>query len=466
MSGQQHVKDSENVYSALYRGIDFLTIQLSLFLILLIRKEEFTNTYLVVGLIASIGFFFAAESYQLYRCWRLGEFSRLSSSTFICWFAGVFCVVVFLFFSKTGSDISRLIVGLWILFNCIALGGWRVLLYLFIYKRRKAGFYTRKVAVFGLTRSGELLAEQFINKPETGYILTGFYDDRADARSPNQYKEYLIGGINQGVELAKAGGIDVIYIALPLAAQKRIEGVLRSLGDTTIDVFIVPDFFTFNLLNARLSHLGAIQTISVYESPMTGPSRLLKRLEDILGSMIILSLISLPMLLIALLIKIDSPGPVLFKQLRYGLDGRAIKVWKFRSMNSMDNGQVVNQAVQGDTRVTKLGATLRKTSLDELPQFINVLFGNMSLVGPRPHAVAHNEQYRKLVDYYMLRHKVKPGITGWAQINGWRGETDTLVKMQKRVEFDLEYIRNWSISFDLKIILLTIIRGFTDKNAY
>ncbi|RBW47711.1 undecaprenyl-phosphate glucose phosphotransferase [Psychromonas sp. B3M02] len=466
MSEPRYVKDSANAYSALYRCIDFLIIQTSLFLILSLREEAYIHTYLVVGLIASIGFLFAAESYQLYRCWRLGEFSRIASYTFLCWVAGVFCVVIFLFFSKTSLDISRLIVGLWIVFNSIALAGWRFLLYLFLYKRRQAGFYTRKVAIFGLTQSGVLLAEQFINKPETGYILTGFYDDRADTRSPTKYKEHLLGGINQGIELAKAGGIEVIYIALPLAAQKRIEGVLRSLGDTTIDVFIVPDFFTFNLLNARLSHLGAIQTISVYESPMTGPSRLLKRLEDILGSLVILTIIALPMLLIALLIKIDSRGPVLFKQLRYGLDGRAIQVWKFRSMHSMENGKVVNQAVRNDVRITKLGAILRQTSLDELPQFINVLFGSMSLVGPRPHAVAHNEEYRKLVDYYMLRHKVKPGITGWAQINGWRGETDTLVKMQKRVEFDLEYIRNWSISFDLKIICLTIVRGFRDKNAY
>ena len=199
---------------------------------------------------------------------------------------------------------------------------------------------------------------------------------------------------------------------------------------------------------------------------MTGPARLLKRIEDIVGALLILSIIALPMLFIALLIKLDSPGPVLFKQLRYGLDGRAINVWKFRSMSSMDNGDVVQQAVQGDSRITKLGAFLRRTSLDEFPQFINVLSGSMSLVGPRPHAVAHNEQYRKLVDFYMLRHKVKPGITGWAQINGWRGETDTLEKMEKRIEFDLEYIRNWSISFDIKIVLITVFKVFRDKNAY
>ena len=466
MSEQQNVKDSANAYSALYRCIDFVIIQISLFSIIHFRGEQLTDTYLVVGLVASIGFAFSAESQLLYRKWRIGEFSRITSYTFLCWVMGIFSVVIFLFFSKTSTDISRVIIGTWIIVNCFALAGWRLLFYVFLFKRRRAGFYTKRVAIFGLTSSGELLAEQFINKPETCFTLVGFYDDRGDARSSMQYHEHLLGTINKGIELAQSGGIDVIYIALPLAAQQRIESVLRSLGDTTVDVFIVPDFFTFNLINSRLSNVGSIQTISVYESPMTGPAVLIKRLEDIIGAALILSFITLPMLVIAVLIKCDSPGPVLFKQIRYGLDGRAINVWKFRSMSAMDNGDVVQQAVKGDSRITKLGSFLRRTSLDELPQFINVLSGSMSLVGPRPHAVAHNEEYRKLVDFYMLRHKVKPGITGWAQINGWRGETDTLNKMEKRVEFDLEYIRTWSISFDIKIIILTVFKGFIHKNAY
>jgi putative colanic acid biosynthesis UDP-glucose lipid carrier transferase len=341
-----------------------------------------------------------------------------------------------------------------------------MLFYAFLFRRRRAGFHTRKVAIFGLTECGELLAEQLINKPETGYTLTGFYDDRASVRAEDKYSQYLKGKVNDGVAVAKAGGVDVVYVALPLAAQKRIDSILRILGDTTVDVYLVPDFFTFNLLNARLSQVGTIQTISVYESPMTGPSKLLKRLEDIIGAVLILTLIALPMVFISLFIKLDSSGPILFKQKRYGLDGLPINVWKFRTMHTMDDGESVQQAVQGDTRITKLGRFLRCSSLDELPQFFNVLSGSMSLVGPRPHAIAHNEEYRQLVDFYMLRHMVKPGITGWAQINGWRGETDTLDKMEKRIEFDLEYIRHWSITFDIKIILLTIIKGFFNKNAY
>jgi len=163
---------------------------------------------------------------------------------------------------------------------------------------------------------------------------------------------------------------------------------------------------------------------------------------------------------------LTSAGPVLFKQIRYGIDGKAIKVWKFRSMTVMENGVNVIQAKKNDVRLTSIGGFLRSKSLDELPQFFNVLQGRMSIVGPRPHAVAHNEEYRPIISGYMLRHKVKPGITGWAQVNGWRGETDTLEKMEKRVEYDLAYISNWSLGFDLKIVIATVFKGFIDKSAY
>ncbi|HBX2594003.1 TPA: exopolysaccharide biosynthesis polyprenyl glycosylphosphotransferase, partial [Klebsiella pneumoniae] len=202
------------------------------------------------------------------------------------------------------------------------------------------------------------------------------------------------------------------------------------------------------------------------ESPLSGINMVFKRLEDIIVSLSILIVISPVLLIIACAVKFTSPGPVIFRQIRYGMDGKSIKVWKFRSMTVMENDNNVTQATKHDLRVTKVGKFLRRTSLDELPQFFNVLFGQMSVVGPRPHAVSHNEQYRTLIKGYMLRHKVKPGITGLAQVNGWRGETDTLDKMQKRVEYDLLYIRNWSIWLDLKIIFLTIFKGFVNKSAY
>ena len=468
MSEQGFVKNNINQLSAVFRVVDFTIVQLMLFLSLTAHSIELSDRYIILGLIGSISFIFFAESIRLYRSWRTGSSSRLSLYTFLSWFFAVFIVVIYVFFSQTSIELSRLSIGSWFIVTALSLVGWRMLFRLYLFKRRRKGLNTRKVAIIGLTSSGVRLATEFASHPEIGFTLSAFFDDRDNVRltSNSKFFSKLQGDIATGVELAKQGKFDLIYITLPLAAQKRIESILRDLGDTTVDVHLVPDFFTFNLLNGRLAHVGDIQTISVYESPLSGLASYAKRLEDIIGGALILAMIAIPMLIISILIKVDSRGPVFFKQKRYGLDGKAINVWKFRSMTVADNGSVVKQATKGDARITKLGAVLRRTSLDELPQFINVLQGHMSIVGPRPHAVAHNEEYRKLVDFYMLRHKMKPGITGWAQINGWRGETDTLEKMEKRIDFDLEYIRQWSILFDIKIVFLTIFKGFINKNAY
>ncbi|HHE6269788.1 TPA: undecaprenyl-phosphate glucose phosphotransferase, partial [Klebsiella pneumoniae] len=224
--------------------------------------------------------------------------------------------------------------------------------------------------------------------------------------------------------------------------------------------------FTFNILQSRTEEINGVPVVPLFDTPLSGINMVFKRLEDIIVSSIILLFISPILVAISLAVKLSSPGPVIFRQIRYGMDGKPIKVWKFRSMTVMENDDRVIQATKNDTRVTKVGKFLRSTSLDELPQFFNVLFGQMSVVGPRPHAVSHNEQYRSLIHGYMLRHKVKPGITGLAQINGWRGETDTLEKMEKRIEYDLLYIRGWSIWLDLKIIFLTVFKGFINKSAY
>jgi len=206
--------------------------------------------------------------------------------------------------------------------------------------------------------------------------------------------------------------------------------------------------------------------LCIYDTPLSAQRALIKRAEDlIIGSLILLLILPI-MAVIALAIKTTSPGPILFKQSRHGLKGEEFQVWKFRTMTVCENGEVIKQATRNDVRVTKVGAFLRKTSLDELPQFFNVIQGHMSIVGPRPHAVAHNEAYKALIPGYMRRHMMKPGITGWAQVNGWRGETDTLYKMQKRVECDMEYIRSWSLWLDLRIIVATAFKTLSDKNAY
>jgi putative colanic acid biosynthesis UDP-glucose lipid carrier transferase len=242
--------------------------------------------------------------------------------------------------------------------------------------------------------------------------------------------------------------------------------VVEALRDTTASVYFVPDVFTFSLLTAGFTDLRGIPLVSLWETPFFGLNGWVKRLEDLVLASLILLLISPLMLFIALRVKLSSPGPVIFKQRRYGLDGHEIIVYKFRTMKVCEDGPAIPQATKDDQRVTRLGRFLRSTSLDELPQFFNVLMGTMSIVGPRPHAVAHNEYYRRLIPGYMLRHKVRPGLTGWAQINGWRGETETLDKMEKRVEFDLDYLRHWSLGFDLKIIWLTIWRGMMGSQAY
>jgi putative colanic acid biosynthesis UDP-glucose lipid carrier transferase len=257
----------------------------------------------------------------------------------------------------------------------------------------------------------------------------------------------------------------VIYIALPMASQPRILKLLEDLRDTTASIYFVPDIFVSDLIQARVDSIGGLPVVAVCESPFYGFNAVVKRISDFVLASLLLALISPLMLGIAAGVKLSSPGPMLFKQRRYGLDGKRIVVYKFRSMTVAEDGDVVRQATKNDSRVTRFGAFLRRSSLDELPQFINVLQGRMSIVGPRPHAVAHNEMYRKLIRGYMIRHKVKPGITGLAQVNGLRGETDTVDKMKARIDYDLAYLRSWSLALDLRIILKTAA-VLLHKNAY
>jgi putative colanic acid biosynthesis UDP-glucose lipid carrier transferase len=299
-----------------------------------------------------------------------------------------------------------------------------------------------------------------------GLVFKGYYDDRSTDRIPPETLARLAGNSSTLLAQARAGEIDIVYIALPLHAEKRIVDLVDALADTTASVYILPDSLLFGLAHARWVNMDGMPVVSVFETPFYGVDGWVKRIEDIVLGSLIMAAIALPMLVIALAVKLSSPGPAIFKQRRYGLNGEVLYVWKFRSMTVCEDGVDVLQAKQGDPRTTRLGAFLRRTSLDELPQFINVLQGTMSVVGPRPHAVAHNEEYRNLIHGYMLRHKVKPGITGLAQVNGWRGETDTLDKMQKRVVCDLEYIQKWSLWLDLKIVWMTIAGGFKGKNAY
>jgi len=314
----------------------------------------------------------------------------------------------------------------------------------------------------------EKLCDSVAERPWLGLNFVGMYDDRSPARRHRFARVpcAFSGTIDDLVRDAREGKIDIVYIGLPLRAEGRIGAALQELADTTATVYLAADLLTYDLMHARWHQIADIPLVSIYESPFSGVAGWLKRLEDIVLGTLILSFIAVPMLLIALGIKLTSRGPVFFRQRRFGLNAKEIRVLKFRTMTVCEDGPVITQATKNDVRVTRFGRFLRKTSLDELPQFIQVLTGAMSIVGPRPHAVAHNEAYRSLIRGYMLRHKVKPGITGWAQVNGFRGETDTLEKMEKRVRYDLDYIASWYLAWDLKIIFLTVFGSGKNQSAY
>lgn len=295
----------------------------------------------------------------------------------------------------------------------------------------------------------------------TGYNPVGLFSFKINYKG-SEFK----GNINTVIQKIKESNIRKIYIVIDKNNINQVESLLEILADTTCSTVIVPDLFNYNLLYSRVEDINGSPVIPLIDTRIYGINTFVKRVEDICFASVILILISPILIAIAIAIKLNSKGPVFFKQVRYGLNGKPILVYKFRTMSVMENGPEVKQAIRNDPRVTSVGRILRKTSLDELPQFFNVILGNMSVVGPRPHAVAHNEEYRKLITGYMLRHKVKPGITGLAQVKGWRGETDTLDKMEKRIECDLEYIRTWNLLLDAKIIFLTVLHGFINKSAY
>jgi putative colanic acid biosynthesis UDP-glucose lipid carrier transferase len=307
-----------------------------------------------------------------------------------------------------------------------------------------------------MNEQGIAIAESLSQTIYNTTVCNGFFDDRKTGRLLNGFAHPILGKLDDMVHYIKVHNIDLIYLSLPMSSQPRIIKLLDELKDTTASIYFLPDIFLTDLIQGRMGQVDGIPVIAVCETPFTGIDSIIKRLADIGLALIILTLISPLLIAISIGVKLTSPGPIIFKQRRYGLDGKEILVYKFRSMTVCDDGNNVAQATKQDLRITRLGAFLRKTSLDELPQFINVLQGRMSVVGPRPHAVAHNELYRKLIKGYMVRHKVKPGITGWAQVNGLRGETDTLEKMQARIEHDIDYLRNWSPRLDIYIILKTI----------
>jgi len=451
-----------SLISMLQRFSDIATIFFGLYFICLLVGEKFNAMHLFMVMTALVCFQMFGGMTDFYRSWRGVSLFTEIQLVLQNWTLALIVTAGFVSFFDV-FEVDFKVYGYWFLLVSVGLLFARAILRKGIGALRYRGYNTRNVAIVGSLSAGNDLAENLINAPWLGMHVTAMYGTKDHKHLDNVN---YIDDIWQVIKDAKAGAIDRIYIAMPMNEELKIKKLIDELYDTTCSVMLIPDIFTFSILQSRSEDINGMPVLSITDTPFYGVNMVLKRIEDIIASSLILLLISPALFTIALAVKITSPGPVIFRQVRYGIDGKPIKVWKFRSMNVMENGEKVVQASKGDKRLTSIGGLLRRTSLDELPQFFNVLFGDMSIVGPRPHAVAHNEQYRSMIKGYMLRHKVKPGITGWAQINGWRGETDTLEKMEKRIEYDLAYIRDWSIALDLRIIFLTVFKGFVNKSAY
>ncbi len=417
---------------------------------------------LLLGLLLSIIVFSEAN---LYRGWRGKNLNEELHAVLFSLGAVALLLTGIAFAIKLGGSFSRLWFGLWLILSASGLSLARIGIRSTLCQLRAQGFNQRRVVIVGCGTLSERVVHAIDDAPSAGLKMLGSFFDDDDACSVSPLPR--LGGIQDVRGYVEEKSVDQVWLAMPLHAEGAIRKVLHDLRHSTADICFVPDIFGFNLLNHNVSEIAGVPVVNLTSSPMRGLNGVIKAVEDRLLALIILVLIMPLMLIIAAGVKLSSPGPVFFRQARHGWDGKPITVYKFRSMQvHQENSGKITQATRNDCRITPFGAFLRRTSLDELPQFINVLQGRMSIVGPRPHAIEHNEFYKDQVDRYMLRHKVKPGITGWAQVNGYRGETDTLYKMAKRVEYDLFYIENWSISFDLKIILLTLFRGFVNKNAY
>jgi putative colanic acid biosysnthesis UDP-glucose lipid carrier transferase len=368
--------------------------------------------------------------------------------------------------TKTSTEFSRRVVLTWAMITPAPLILVSIVYNEIVRRFMLAPSNLRAAVVAGYNEVSIALAERIRENPGLGIRVEGFFDDRSVERLGLPQGQELLGGLSELPAHVHSTRVDVIFIALPMRQVQRVVDLLDELRDTTASIYFVPDIFVMDLIQSRTADISGVPIVAMCETPFQGSRGLMKRFMDISISAASLVVLSPLLLVIGLLIKLGSPGPVIFKQRRYGLDGEIIDVYKFRTMTVVEDGPQVKQVTRDDPRVTSIGRFLRRYSLDELPQLFNVLAGSMSLVGPRPHAVAHNEEYRRLIKGYMVRHKVLPGITGLAQVNGCRGETSRLEEMKARIEYDLEYLRQWTPSLDIRIMFKTAVQVLGDRKAY
>jgi len=445
------------VLVSLFRALDACLIAAALYIAIWARDLEWNPLLTLAAVAAALVFLVLGEARRLYASWRLRPSDEEYAIVVSVWAITCAALVVAAFMLKVSVSYSRAAMLAWFLITPAPLLFSRAAVRGLLRALRRRGRNKRMVAIAGAGALAESIARRLEQSGAFGVTLAGVFDDRAADRLADSWPGPLriAGTMEAMVERARGGGLDYVFIALPMRAEKRIVDLVNRLADTTATVYVVPDLFMSDLMRAQWTTLGGLPAVSVYDSPFDGVSGGLKRAEDIALASVLLAVAALPMLAIALGVKLTTPGTVLFRQRRYGLNGQVIRILKFRSMTLSEDGAQISQLPRDDPKITAFGRFLRATSLDELPQLFNVLSGEMSLVGPRPHAVAVNEQYRRLIHGYMLRHKVKPGMTGWAQVNGWHGD-DTVEKMQKRVEHDLAYVQNWTLWLDLRILALTV----------
>ncbi|HYW03737.1 MAG TPA: undecaprenyl-phosphate glucose phosphotransferase [Gammaproteobacteria bacterium] len=463
------LREHASLIGQVYMAADLLMIALAALVAYFVRFRSLQLPLAYIGVVA-LGLLLALvifSSAGVNEAWRGRTwFQQMRALTF-GWGAVIISLVVLGFLFKVSAHFSRQWVGYW------GVLGWAFLLAGrggttgFLMGMRRRGWNTKRVVIVGVNDMARDVARRVRAADWTGWQVTAFFDDPETPGGHDVDGVPVVGGPETLEPFVQQHGIDEIWLCLPLKREELIARVRHELRHCTATQRLIPDLSGLRLMQNPLAEVLGMPAVYLNASPMHGTNRLIKAVEDRLLAALILVLVSPLMLVIAVGVRLSSRGPVIYRQQRHGSDGRAITIYKFRTMveHREPPGRVV-QAQRNDGRVTRFGAFLRRTSLDELPQFVNVLQGRMSIVGPRPHALEHNEFYKELIGRYMQRHRVKPGITGWAQVNGLRGETQTLDRMKRRVEYDLYYIENWSLWFDLEIILMTLYRGFVHRNAY
>ena len=453
-----NIRTTRSLLPTVLHAIDSVMLCISLPLVQWLTQQPLNQSTTICSLVACVLLFLVGELFGIYKPGRGRSADHEVGLATAAWTVTYVCLLLIGLFTRTSDTFARSSIVAWYFVGGLFVLCTHMFIRSVLESLGRRGYGLSKTAIVGSNRLGLEIARNAKNSMDSGLMVVGFFDDRGDGRRADitEGMPPFLGDCNKLMDMIRTGEIDTVLITLPMRAEKRIQSVLDRLANTTASAYIVPDFFVFELLHSRWTHVGGLPVVSVFETPMYGVDGWLKRALDLSISLVGVVLVSPILLLCGLLVKFTSPGPVFFRQKRYGLDGKEILVWKFRSMVTCDNGPIVKQATKNDPRITPIGAILRKTSMDELPQLFNVILGSMSLVGPRPHANAHNEHFRTLIRGYMMRHKVKPGITGLAQVEGSRGETDTVEKMEARISLDHRYLREWSIWMDIKILFKTI----------